>query len=275
MGAPEFLMLTAGMSAGSSILGGISQYQAAQVSAAASRLQGQTAASSANLTAETATASADLTERSQNAAAGLQERAAEIQAAGIRISAAGQAEGFEREAEKLDRAAKAGRVSADQTDAALRAELRTTLGNIQAVVVAAGGDPDSPTALAIMDNEAAIAERNRQTAFANQRAQAGLSESDAAFFRNAATLALKYGEIGAAGQQLNALGARLSAASAIAGSRLSASGTVAAARITAGGALHGAGLAAEGAKAGGRAALFGSVAGAASTAASASSAWRK
>lgn len=104
------------------------------------------------------------------------------------------------------RAAELGRIKADQTDAARREELNTTLANIDVIRSAAGTDPLSPTALAVKGNETRIADRQRMTEVGNIRAQAAEDEATSAYRRQVGRYALLGGYLGAAGKLGRGLG---------------------------------------------------------------------
>jgi hypothetical protein len=120
-----------------------------------------------------------------------------LDAGGSAVKGFGEKEGQDFMAAQAERAAALGRIKGDQTDAHLRDELQTTLGNIDVVRAAAGADPFSPTALAIKANETEISDRNRITAVGNIRAQADEREAEARFRRSSGKIALLGGFIGA------------------------------------------------------------------------------
>jgi hypothetical protein len=88
------------------------------------------------------------------------------------MGAAGDAAAQQAGAKQAANSASAARAAADQTDVQLREELRTTIGNIDAIRAAAGTDPFAPTALAVKDEERRVSGRERKIRMANGQAQA-------------------------------------------------------------------------------------------------------
>jgi hypothetical protein len=80
---------------------------------------------------------------------------------------------------QLKMAAEAGRVRADQADAAYREELTSALSNITAIR-AAQGMTDSPTGQAIYEKAESLSNRARRTAVGNEKLKALGLEGDAA-----------------------------------------------------------------------------------------------
>jgi hypothetical protein len=119
-----------------------------------------------------------------------------------RQRAAGIASGYQWESVKAERAAEAGRIAADQTDAALREELDRTLDTIVAVRAAAGADIRSPTGQAVLDRESEVSDRERRIRVGNLRSQAASDEMSSDYFRTAAGQALRTGETSAFGARL-------------------------------------------------------------------------
>jgi hypothetical protein len=138
---------------------------------------------------------------------GLQLGGLALSAVGGLQAAKGQAAGYQYAAAAADRKARAARTAADETDAALRDELQTTLGNIEAVRAAANVTPDSPTGIALLNRETDVSDRQRQIRVANLRAQGAQSESDALFYRYSAGAALQAGQLGVFGKTLSGLAA--------------------------------------------------------------------
>lgn len=102
----------------------------------------------------------------------------------------GEKAGQDFMADQADRAAALGRIKADQTDAHLRDELSTTLGNIDVIRAAANADPLSPTALAIKAKETEVSDKNRLTAVSNITSQADEKIAEASYRRRAGEMAL-------------------------------------------------------------------------------------
>lgn len=98
---------------------------------------------------------------------------------------------------KAQRQQKAALTAADQTDAFLREELNTTLGNISAIRAAAGTDPTSPTEAAIMANETRVSDRARRIKVGNLTSQAAQYGADADYFGYAGSMALDTGYLNA------------------------------------------------------------------------------
>ncbi len=104
------------------------------------------------------------------------------------------------------RAAELGRLKADQFDVNLREELNTTLANIDAIRLAAGTDPLSPTGLALKDKETSVSDRDRMTRVAGIRAQADDDEASAQYRRYAGNQALMGSYISAGSKVLGGIG---------------------------------------------------------------------
>lgn len=111
--------------------------------------------------------------------------AASIGGKGLSI-AGGISEGIQKkaasqvEAAKLRLAADAGRVRAQQTDAAYREELNDTMQNIGAIRSAQNVGFDSPTSFALYDKAEETNSRARLVAASNERLKALGLEGDAA-----------------------------------------------------------------------------------------------
>lgn len=114
------------------------------------------------------------------------------------LKAQGVATANEYQADKLDNAAKYGELKAVQTGGQMTRSLNTTLGNIAAVRAAAHADPNSPTGVAIRDNQAAIGGDQKNIAVNSILQQARQDTADARYYRSAADSALLSGGIGAA-----------------------------------------------------------------------------
>jgi hypothetical protein len=106
---------------------------------------------------------------------------------------------MQQSAIQADRAAKAGRIAADQTNATLRDELQSVFGNIMTQRAAANVDPNSPTTQAILAAEGEESDKQRVTKVRNIIAQADSDTQAAAFYRKAGKAALTWGTIGAGG----------------------------------------------------------------------------
>lgn len=94
------------------------------------------------------------------------------------------------------RAAEVARVQADQTDAAYRSELDTTLANIDAIRASSGMSISSPTAQALGAAQTEESERQRFAKVRSLKSQAAQSDADASFYGRAASQALLSGFIG-------------------------------------------------------------------------------
>lgn len=114
------------------------------------------------------------------------------------VQAQGAAAADKFKAQQSAEAAKVGRTAAAQTDAALRDELHTTLGNIAAIRASTGTDPYSPTGNAIAEKNIEISDRQRRIRVNNIMQQVGLDEQGAGFYRSAAKNAMFAGTLGAA-----------------------------------------------------------------------------
>ena len=108
------------------------------------------------------------------------------------------------QADQATRAARAGRVAADQTDAALRDELATTVSHIQAIRASAGMG-DSPTSEAIIDKESEVSDNQRRIRVGNLRSQAEDDDRSAAFLRRSARSSLNLSYLSAAGLGMSGL----------------------------------------------------------------------
>ncbi|BEV44423.1 hypothetical protein [Afipia carboxidovorans] len=139
-------------------------------------------------------------------AIGLSLAGAGLSAAGEISKARGQAAGYQFQEAQAQRKAAAARVAADQTDAALREELTTTLGNIGAIRAAAGIDPSSPTTDAIMQRETLISDRNRMIKVGNLNSQAEANDDAAGYYRYAAESAMNTGYMSAFASVIKGIG---------------------------------------------------------------------
>lgn len=91
---------------------------------------------------------------------------------------------------KLEKAAQYGRLAADQTDAQMRENLNTQIGNIDAVRAAAGIDPTSPTTAALRDRTEMLGGRDRSIQVGNILAKANQDQADAAYTKEAGSYAM-------------------------------------------------------------------------------------
>jgi hypothetical protein len=130
-----------------------------------------------------------------------------LQVAGTLGKAKGQSDAYSFQSGQLTKAARAGRTAADQTDAALRDELETTVQNIRAIR-ASSGMSDSPTSDAVIDKESEVSDRQRRIKVGNLRAQAEEDDKSAAFYRRAARNSLNVGYLAAAGVGMEGLSGR-------------------------------------------------------------------
>lgn len=128
-----------------------------------------------------------------------------LQVAGGIMGSQGQAAGYRHAAAQAERKALAARTAADETDASLRGELMTTLGNIRAIRAAAGVLPDSPTGLAIAAGEEKESDRQRLIKVSSLIAQSKQYSDDASFYKSAASTALSTGYLTAFGKGISGL----------------------------------------------------------------------
>lgn len=106
------------------------------------------------------------------------------------LSGYGSAVGYNQQAEQSLNAAATGRIQANQIDQSYREELNSTINNIRAIRAGTGVSYDSPTTMAIEDENDRVSERNRSRDVASRRIQADQSERDAKVFRNSAMTSL-------------------------------------------------------------------------------------
>lgn len=105
----------------------------------------------------------------------------------------GQQAADDYQAQKAQVAAEYAKTAATQTDAQMRENLNTQLGNIDAVRTAQNIDPTSPTSQAIRDRSQYIGDRSRAIQVGNIMAQASQDESDAQYLQQAGSFALNMG----------------------------------------------------------------------------------
>ena len=106
------------------------------------------------------------------------------------LSGYGGAVGYNQQAEQAINAAATGRIQANQIDAGYRDELNSTINNIRAIRAGTGVSADSPTGIAIENENSRVSDRNRTRDVASRRIQADQSERDAKVFRNSAMTSL-------------------------------------------------------------------------------------
>jgi len=94
------------------------------------------------------------------------------------------------QADRAQRAAEFGQTQAALTDATMRENLNTTLGNIDAVRAAAGIDPTSPTTAALEDRSTALSDRQRMAAVGSIKAQSAEDLASADYLRKAGDFAV-------------------------------------------------------------------------------------
>lgn len=137
-------------------------------------------------------------------------------ASGI-AGAAGEAKATAYKSAELAKAARYGKIAAAETDAQLREELSTVIGNIRSVRASAGVDPNSPTTQDIIANESRIAERQRRIKVGNLNAQAESDANASDYLKKLSGDQWLYGTIGALGSAFGSLSsAAASSASAAA-----------------------------------------------------------
>jgi hypothetical protein len=118
----------------------------------------------------------------------------------------GDSEAAKFEANRARTAAAFGRVRADQTDAQLREELATTLANIDAVRSAQNVSLDSPTGLAIKDEEVRIGDRERMNRVGSLQLQAKEDDRAALYKDRVAADAMRSGRLRAMGKIASGVG---------------------------------------------------------------------
>lgn len=119
----------------------------------------------------------------------------------------GRSDSLSFQSEQATRNARAGRVAADQTDAFLRDELESTVGNIRAIRASAGMT-DSATSDAVIEKQGEVSDSQRRIKVGNLRAQADDDERSAAFLRRASRSALNLSYLSAAGIGIKGMAAR-------------------------------------------------------------------
>jgi len=114
------------------------------------------------------------------------------------LKSEGVAEADQFQAAKLENAATYGELKAVQTGGQMIRNLNTVLGNIDAVRVAAGNDPTSPTGVAVRENAEEIGTEQKTITVNSILQQSRQERADAAYYRSAAEDGLFAGKIGAA-----------------------------------------------------------------------------
>lgn len=110
------------------------------------------------------------------------------------------------EAAQAEVAARHGEIRAAETDAQLREELSSVIGNIRAIRASSGISPDSPTTQAIIDEESRVSERQRRIQVFNELAQAQSDRRSAGQLRRSGREQFLYGSLGSVGSGLMTLG---------------------------------------------------------------------
>jgi hypothetical protein len=146
-----------------------------------------------------------------NAGGGLSLAGAGLSAYSTILQSQGTAAGDTFKAEQAETAATYGDLKAVQTGGQMTRNLNQTLGNIDAVRAAANANPDSPTGVAVRDNQESIGNENRSIAVNSILQQSLQDQNDAAYYNSAASNALTAGDIGAAAGLVSAVGKGVSA----------------------------------------------------------------
>lgn len=110
--------------------------------------------------------------------------------AGSLVGAVGQYQAQNHAAAQSKRAAKVGRIQADQIDASYRDELNSTISNIRAIRATAGVGANSPTQMAYEDEQEKVSNRDRKIEVGSKQMQANQDEEDARFRKSSANWAL-------------------------------------------------------------------------------------
>ncbi|MFG1331134.1 hypothetical protein V5F41_07750 [Xanthobacter autotrophicus] len=120
-----------------------------------------------------------------------------LQGASTMTKAYGESQGQGYQAAVAERDAQVARIQADQTDTQLREELNRTLSRVSSVRASAGVDANSPTTMAVMDEQKRVADRERRIRVGSLEMQANAKDDEAAFRRSAAKMALIGGTLDA------------------------------------------------------------------------------
>lgn len=139
-------------------------------------------------------------------ASGASIGAAGLTAASSIMKGQGQKSADEMQADRLTRAAEFGKVQADLTDATMREQLNTTLGNIDVIRAAGHIDPTSPTTAALEERQRQLGNRQGGAAGLNIRSQVSEDEASADYLRKSGNYALLQGYLGAGASAAGAIG---------------------------------------------------------------------
>lgn len=120
-----------------------------------------------------------------------------LTAASTIMGAQSQARGAAHQAQQAVYRGQEARINAHQTDAYYRDDLRKTLANIGAIRASAGAVVDSPTSMAIRDENARVSDNQRAAKVTSYRAQARQSDEDSRFYQSAAKSYLRSGYLAA------------------------------------------------------------------------------
>lgn len=127
-----------------------------------------------------------------------------FQVAGSVAGAYGQKQGADQAAYAAQRRVEAGKLKALQTDTALREELASTIGNIEAVRAAANTNPNSPTIMAIKQNTRGRMDEDRKRQVGNIESQVAQDQAAVRFYRSYGRRAMVGGLLTAGGQLASA-----------------------------------------------------------------------
>lgn len=122
-----------------------------------------------------------------------------VSAAGTAVGAYGAAQAGMADSERLLHSAQRGLIKAEQTETLLREEFADTLGNIRAVRGSAGVAGDSPTSLALEAEARRRSEREIDTRYANDRADAAEAAAASRAKKRGAYMTLAAGGLNLAG----------------------------------------------------------------------------
>jgi hypothetical protein len=120
-----------------------------------------------------------------------------LSAAGSLMTGFGKSTADTFQAEMLDRQAQYKGLEAAQTNAQMIRNLGITLGNIDAVRAASHDNPASPTGAAVRDYTEQVGTEQKNIKVDSIMAQAQMDEANAAYLRNASSVALLSGGIDA------------------------------------------------------------------------------
>jgi len=120
-------------------------------------------------------------------------------AAGTGLQAYGTSSADSYEAKMEEQAAQYGTLKATQTNAQLTRNINQTLGNIDAVRAAARTDPTSPTGAAVRNTVESADVANKNIQVDSIMEQARMDEANASYLRQASSMALLSGAVGAVG----------------------------------------------------------------------------